>query len=131
MSDSSQIVSSVVVDETGTVIVHDARPDNLEEGQFWSCTHRAVIKAACAIQKRDSVIPESGVFVSPDEGRVIVSPPRPDNLEEDKFWSCTYRALWDEEDVTRAQSFISAKFPGWKIVETDSDGETRVVELPR
>ena len=86
------------------MIVHDSRPDNLEEGQFWACTYRAVIKAACAIQERDSVIPESGVFISPDEG-------------------------WDEEDVARAQGFVTTKFPGWKIVETDSDGETRVVEL--
>jgi hypothetical protein len=31
MSDSPQVVSSVVVDETGTVIVHDSRPDNLKE----------------------------------------------------------------------------------------------------
>ena len=87
MSDNSQIISSVVVDETGTVIVHDARPDNLEEDKFWYCTHRAVIKAACAIQERDSVIPESGVFVSPDEG-------------------------WDREDVERAQRFVSVNFPG-------------------
>ena len=98
MIDNSQIVSSVVVDETGAVIVlelwhfgsHDSRPDNLEEGKFWSCTYRAVIKAACAIQERDGVIPESEVFVSPDEG-------------------------WEgETDVTRAQKFVTAKFPGWK-----------------
>ena len=41
------------------------------------------------------------VFVSPDEG-------------------------WEGEDVERAQRFVTTKFPGWKIVETDSDGETRV-----
>ena len=61
MSDHSQVINSVVVDETGTVIVHDSRPDNLEEDKFWSCTYRAVIKAACAIQERDGVIPESGL----------------------------------------------------------------------
>ena len=52
MIDNSQIVSSVVVDETGAVIVlelwhfgsHDSRPDNLEEDKFWACTYRAVIK---------------------------------------------------------------------------------------
>ena len=44
------------------------------------------------------------VFVSPDEG-------------------------WEGEDVERAQRFVSAKFPNWRIVETDSEGETRVVEL--
>jgi hypothetical protein len=108
MSDSPQIVSSVVVDETGTAIVHDSRPDNLEEDEFWACTHRAVIKAACVIQERDGVIPESGVFVSPD---------------------ALDRVGLEGEDVTRAQQFVTAKFPGWRIVETDSNGETRVVEL--
>ena len=98
MSDNAQIISSVVVDETGTVIAHDARPDNLADDKFWACTYRAVIKAACVVQERDS-------------GWV--------NKED----------VISDTDVARAQQFISAKFPGWKIEETDSDGETRVVEL--
>ena len=66
--------------------------------------NRAVVKAACAIQERDGVIPDSGVFISPDEG-------------------------WETEDVVRAQRFVAAKLPGWRIVETDSNGDTKIVEL--
>ena len=98
MNDDPQIVSSVIVDETGTVIAHDARPDNLADDEFWACTYRAVIKAACVVQERDS-------------GWV--------NKED----------VISDTDVARAQPFVSAKFPGWRIVETDSDGKTRVVEL--
>jgi hypothetical protein len=47
----------------------------------------------------------AGVFISPDEG-------------------------WKEKDASRAQRFVAAKFPGWKIVEIDSDGKTTVVGLP-
>ena len=98
MSDHYPVISSTVVDETGTVIAHDARPDNLADDEFWACTYRAVIKAACVVQERDS-------------GWV--------NKED----------VISDTDVARAQPFVSAKFPGWRIVETDSDGETRVVEL--
>ena len=108
MSDNPQIVSSVVVDDTGTVIAHDARPDNLEEDEFWACTHRAVIKAACAIQGRDGVIPESGVFVSPD---------------------ALDRVGLKGKDVTRAQRFVTTKFPGGRIIETYEDGDTKTVDL--
>jgi hypothetical protein len=113
MSDSPQTVSAEVVDDTGTVIVNDSRPDNLADDEFWPCTHRAVIKAACAIQERDGVISDSGVFVSPDEG-----------WEEESV--VRFQGL---QDVARAKRFIAAKFPGWKIVETDSDGKTTVVGL--
>ena len=46
MSDHYPVISSTVVDETGTVIVHDSRPDNLADDEFWACTYRIVIKAA-------------------------------------------------------------------------------------
>ena len=48
--------------------MNDSRPDNLADDKFWACTYREVIKAACAIQERDGVIPDSSVFISPDEG---------------------------------------------------------------
>ena len=80
------------------MIAHDARPDNLADDEFWACTYRAVIKAACVAQERDSGwVNQEGVI--------------------------------SDTDVARAQRFVTTKFPGWKIVETDSDGETRVVEL--
>jgi hypothetical protein len=98
MSDSPQTVNAEVVDDTGAVIAYDARPDNLADDKFWACTYRAVIKAACVVQERDS-------------GWV--------NKED----------VISDTDVARAQRFVAAKFPDWRIVETDSDGETRVVEL--
>ena len=52
MSDNPQVVGSVVVDSAGTVIAYDAHPDNLADDEFWSCTYRAIIKAACAIRAR-------------------------------------------------------------------------------
>ena len=60
MSDSPKAVNAEVVDDTGAMIVDDSRPDNLADDEFWPCTYRAVIKAACAIQERDGVIPEYG-----------------------------------------------------------------------
>ena len=74
------------------------------EDEFWACTYRAVISAACVIQERDGVISDTGVFISPDEG-------------------------WDEEDVARAQRFVAAKLPGGRITETHEDGDTRTVDL--
>lgn len=105
MSDNSQVVSSVVVDGDGTVIAYDARPDDLADDEFWSCTYRAVISAACVIQERDGVIPASGVFISPDEG-----------------WH-------EDEDAARAHQFVADKLPGGRIIETYEDGDTRTVDL--
>ena len=105
MSNDPQVVSSVVVDGDSTVIAYDARPDDLAEGEFWLCTHRAVINAACVIQERDGVISDTGVFVSPDEG-----------------WH-------EDEDAARAHQFVADKLPGGRIIETYEDGDTRIVDL--
>ena len=105
MSNNPQVVRSVVVDGEGTVIAFDERPDNLADDEFWSCTYRAVISAACVIQERDSVISASGVFISPDEG-----------------WH-------EDEDAARAHQFVADKLPGGRIIETYEDGDTRTVDL--
>ena len=121
MSNDPQVVSSIVVDGDGTVIAYAARPDDLADDEFWACTYRAVINAACVIQERDGVISDTGVFISPDDTGVFISP--------DEGWEEEDVARAQREDVARAQRFVADKLPGGRIIETDEDGDTRIVDL--